>query len=84
MLFVQGTNRRATITSLHNIDQCDKICVEHHSHGRFKIKFYYKTGQGTFEIIYQDKDSAMKDFNDLMKSLEDHRFLWKCSEEGQI
>ena len=84
MLFVQGTSKsRLATTSLHNIAQCNKISVERHTEGKFRIKFYYGSGKETFQIVYPNEESAMNDFNSLMKSLEDHRFLWKCSAEGR-
>ena len=44
-----------------------------------RSKFYYKAGQESFDIVYQNEDYAMKDFNNLMKSLEKNRLLWHSS-----
>ena len=56
MLFVQGTSKsRLVTTSLHNIAQCNKISVEHHTQGRFRIKFYYESGKDVVLPFIQTK-----------------------------
>ena len=85
MLFIQSAKRNSIVT-LENIAQCQTISLEKNHQGQFCIKFYSNSGstQGTTIIKYSSEKAAMNDFEDLKKSLKEHRFVWESSEEGHL
>ena len=80
MFFVQATDKRG-IVSLYNVNESRKICVERDGNKAFKIKFYSKTSNESFEILYENESQANQDFEDLSQCLAQHHLFWKCSGE---